>query len=108
MRRYIKGQITELLNTMSDAVKMLPDAVRENASQFTNLLADQQEAAMAVGQQIEDAEGEGTKAVQLLEQYCELLWELSQQQEHLEKADIDHLDQVLDQVKNELRELPEQ
>ena len=108
MRRYIKGQIVELLNTMSDAVKMLPDAVRENASQFTNLLADQQEAAMAVGQQIEDAEGEGTKAVQLLEQYCELLWELNQQQEHLEKDDIDHLDQVLDQVKNEIRKLPEQ
>ena len=108
MRRYIKGQITELLNTMSDAVKMLPEAVQENASQFTNLLADQQEAAMAVGQQIEDSEGEGTKAVRLLEQYCELLWELNQQQEHWEKAHIDHLDQVLDQVKNELRELPEQ
>ena len=108
MRKYIKRQMFELLDTMSEAVEMLPEAARDNASQFTNLLADQQEAAMAVGQQIEDSEGEGTKAVQLLEQYCELLWEMSQQPENPEKTDIDRLDQVLGQVKQEIQELPEQ
>lgn len=109
MRKYIKRQMFELLDTMSEAVEMLPEAAGENnSSQFTNLLADQQDAAMAVGQQIEDSEGEGTKAVQLLEQYCELLWEMSQSPDNMEKADTDRLNQVLDQVKQELRDMPEQ
>lgn len=109
MRKYIKKQMTELLDTMSDAVKMLPEAAGENnSSQFTNLLADQQDAAMAVGEQIEASEGEGTKAVQLLEQYCELLWEMNQQQESLVKVDTKQLSQILDQVKQEIRNLPEQ
>ena len=109
MRKYIKKQMTELLDTMSDAVEMLPEAAGDNnRSQFTNLLADQQDAAVAVGEQIEASEGEGTKAVQLLEQYCELLWEMNQQQENPGKVNSKLLNQVLGQVKQEIRDLPEQ
>ncbi|MCC8026844.1 MAG: hypothetical protein LIP16_16285 [Clostridium sp.] len=40
-----------------------------------SLLAEMQNCAIEMGEAIEDAEGEGTTSVALLEQYCELLWE---------------------------------
>ena len=75
MRRYVKRQLLELLDTMNDAAGMiLETAHKKSIQQFNGLLTDQQEAAVAIGNEIETSEGEGTDVVRLLEAYCELLW----------------------------------
>lgn len=80
MRGQTKRQLTELLDTMREALGLLDAAVQAGElSQAAELLAGQQEAAVAVGNEIEASEGEGTEPVRLLESYCEALWQAYQE-----------------------------
>ncbi len=68
MRKLIKEQLAEIIQTIYEAIevcKKQPDI---------NLLADCQNAAVFIGQKIEETEGEGTVAVMQLEQFTELLY----------------------------------
>lgn len=68
MRKLIKEQLSEIIQTIYEAIELCkkqPDI---------NLLADCQNAAVFVGQKIEESEGEGTAAVMRLEQFAELLY----------------------------------
>jgi len=64
MRKHQQKQILELLGTL----KSLQEA---------ELFADCQDGAIAVGEFIEELEGEGTQTVTMLEEYCELLYKAS-------------------------------
>jgi len=110
MRRYLKRQLSELLDTMQEAVGLLVVAVRENNMQaFGEMLAEQQNAAVTVGNEIEGSEGEGTEAVHLLEEYCEFLWEISQGTSVTEfEKGVAKLPQALGQIRVALQKLPEQ
>ncbi len=46
-------------------------------------LTDCQEAAISVGEAIEQIEGDDTKAVRCLEQYCERLYQISLQLQNI-------------------------
>ena len=109
MRRQVKRQLIELLDTMQEALGLLLAAVQEgNLNDLPALLADQQEAAVAVGNEIETSEGEGTKAVSLLELYCEILWRMSQAQDgDIIRSGVEELRRVLQQTKQALQDLPE-
>lgn len=108
MRRQIKRQLTELLNTMKEGILVISTKLCEGErEQLLALLAGQQQAAVAIGNQIEESEGEGTEAVRLLESYCELLWRLSQEQE-VGRCTVEELEKVLSQTKQALQRLPEQ
>ncbi|MDR1571690.1 MAG: hypothetical protein LBS32_04115 [Clostridiales Family XIII bacterium] len=64
MRRRQQTQILETLQSMREA-------------QAAGLYGDCQQAALSVGGFIESVAGEGTRAVALLEEYCELLYRAS-------------------------------
>ena len=96
MRKYIKEQCIEALKILDEAfweIKRNLDSADQTAA--LQLLGDCQESAVTVGNMIEEAEGEGTKVVSLLEEYCEQLWSFSQDINNLadisryEKKEID-------------------
>lgn len=101
MKRRDKKQLLDLLKTMETANQMLVSMLRKNRFQeMTEILANEQEAALSIGNRIEQLEGEGTEAVGILEKYCEVLWEITQTEDQCEKKDrIRKLSVLLDQEK---------
>lgn len=78
MRKYIKSQTISILNTLIKANRSIKDVLKSgNAEALSTLLTDCQEAAISVGNSIEQSEGEGTEAVRYLEEYCEALYLIS-------------------------------
>jgi len=89
MRKHQQQQILEVLQTIQMA-------------QAEGLYADCQDGALGVGEYIESIEGEGTKTVALLEDYCELLFKASNGQVG-ENALKKHLIKIENSVKSELK-----
>lgn len=79
MRKYIKQQLYGILNTLDEAIDALQVYIDSGKTEeIMTLLQDMQDTAVQVGESIEETEGEGTKAVTLLEQFCDELWQISQ------------------------------
>lgn len=77
MRKAQKQQIEETIRQMEEAHDEIKKCMgRGNAALAGELLADCQNAAIAIGTLIEDAEGEGHPAVAVLEEYCELVYQI--------------------------------
>lgn len=75
MRKKEKKMLDELLGTMKAAHEELKELIkRHNTDGAKELLAGCQEAAVAIGTAVEKSEGEGSRAVESLERYCELLY----------------------------------
>lgn len=77
MRRYIKKEVLRALQTLKQAT----DQIRKikystDELKLQSIFAECQEAAISIGNIIEQYEGEGTEAVTELEQYCELLYQI--------------------------------
>lgn len=138
MLGYVKRQISELLQTLIEAEQEIRGAISQgDAAGLMNVLADAQDAAVAIGGKIEEAEGlhagtdeadqAGTseeaadsrqkavgggaagKIVSMLEQYCELLWRVTQEQEPGAQLElVGTAWRLLSSVKNGLEQLPEQ
>ena len=89
MRKHQQRNILELLNTIKEA-------------QSAGLYADCQEGALSIGEFIEDIEGEGTQTVSYLEEYCDLLYEVSNGNLN-DKQLIKHLVKIENSVKSELK-----
>ncbi len=78
MRIYQQKKILELVKTLIEAnadIKQTLNLLPER-KKLDLLLADCQEFAIAIGNFIESIEGEGTKTVESLEEYCELLFQM--------------------------------
>jgi len=89
MRKFQQQMIFDLLQTIKQM---------QSSGQYVNC----QEGALSIGEFIERIEGEGTRTVALLEEYCELLFKVSIGEvsgELLQKC----LNQVESSVRNELR-----
>lgn len=130
MLKYVKRQIGELLETLTAAKgEVLAIIKGEDEAGLMNVLADAQDAAVAVGCKIEEAEGvEETRAlavteaeknaksenfsgkiIEQLEKYCELLWQITQAQEtQLRLALADSAWRVLNDVKQGVEQISEQ
>lgn len=110
MRRYIKKQLLEIIDTLAEANQMLRDIFKSGTVKgITNLLADEQDAAISIGDQIEEVEGEGTEAVSSLEKYCEILWQMSQITIVSEAWEIiGQLNSQLQQIKKSIEDIQEQ
>lgn len=75
MRKELKEQILQILTSIENVHQQLEALFRNgDVTQAAGCLEDCQNAAIAVGTQIEQSEGEGTEAVRLLEEYCELVY----------------------------------
>ncbi len=74
MRKIRKEQLCEMIDTLKDAHK---EILGQSAEAICNVLADCQECAVAIGNMIEESEGDGQVTVSLLVQYCEMLYRIS-------------------------------
>lgn len=80
MRKRDKKQILELIHMLEEANDLLLSMLHgASDEELVQILSDEQSVAISIGNRIEELEGEGTKAVGILEQYCELLWQIAQE-----------------------------
>lgn len=124
MRKHIKSQLIELLNTIKEAHHELSLLCFERAkeAEAAEVLTMCQQAAISVGTSIEESEGEGTHAVTLLENYCELLYETHVKlQENpsgdgeISNSDIEEIisvlnskiEEVVENIRNDIKERKE-
>ena len=80
MRKFQKQQILDVIKS----IHILHDKIRDklNSKSYEivqTALADCQEAAIRIGEAIEQIAGDGTQAVACLEQYCENVYQISVQ-----------------------------
>ena len=75
MRKAQKQQIEETIRQMEEAHDEVKRCMEQGIA-AQELLADCQNAAVAIGTLIEDTEGEGHPAVTVLEEYCEQVYQI--------------------------------
>ena len=77
MRKAQKRQIEETIRQMEEAHDEMKKYIEKRiVTQAKELLAECQNAAVAIGTLIDDTEGEGHPAVTVLEEYCELVYQI--------------------------------
>lgn len=77
MRKAQKRLIEETIRRMQEAHDEIKRCIEKgSAAQVQEILTDCQNAAIAIGTLIEDTEGEGYPAVTVLEEYCELVYQI--------------------------------
>ena len=108
MRRHEKKQCLELVSTIEEGHKQIAEFIKQqNIEAAQSLLADCQQAAIEIGTAIDEAEGEGTKAVKLLEEYCEFLFsvhtEVGQNTSFNLRKTEKRTRQFLSKIRNEIR-----
>lgn len=82
MKKKDKEQILEILDTLEEAGKVLASMMLDTIdNELEEILSQMQTAAISIGSRIEEVEGEGTAAVKFLEEYCEILWQITQESE---------------------------
>lgn len=108
MRKYIKKQILQEIKLLMQTGNILRSvsAIRKNV-EVIELLIKAQDIAVSIGNRIEEAQGQGTRAVSLLEEYCELVWKLSQTTEEWNFY-IQRMEEILKQVKSDIEKYSEQ
>ncbi len=78
MRKYHQKQLLELVNSLHEAhSEIKPLFSKGQINTIINLLSDCQQSAVRIGGFIEQLEGEGARTVTFLEEYCELLYQVS-------------------------------
>lgn len=109
MRKKDKKQILELICTLEEANKqLLPVISKITDEKLTTMLSDEQEAVISIGNRIEELEGEGTEAVGILEEYCDILWQISQETEPAQKRrGIERLLEYLCKEKDAINDMRE-
>lgn len=87
MRVHIKNELIEIIKMLSEANDFIQDNIETNITdQIKELLVNCQQSAIEVGEKIEYFEGEGTVAVSILEEYCEMVYRLSLTLDDVKKA----------------------
>lgn len=78
MRKFQKQQILEVIQSLHTLHGKMKDILNgHDYETMQTALADCQEAAIRIGETIEQIEGSGTQAVSYLEQYCENIYQIS-------------------------------
>lgn len=108
MRKRIKTKIIDILNTLGKAHQHVELLLQKGMVQeAADMLAKCQECALEAGSTIEKSDGMGTKAVSGLEEYCELLYQMSQVAERKAVKNLKRqIEGVLRKVERSLEELP--
>ncbi len=108
MRKFQKQQIEDSINSLHTLHRECQNSLRKQEYlTVREKLGICQEAAIEIGESIEQTEGEGTEAVAYLEQYCERLYQISERLEEMtaQKA-YKSLEEFLIKAENEVRRLP--
>lgn len=99
MRKYQKRELIALCNTVEEALIYISKNYDNQKGLIENLCGDCQQSMIALGNTIEETEGEGTSTVFLLEAFCELLYQISIQPEQ------EALKKLLKSGKKQIREI---
>lgn len=104
MRKFQKQQLLDIIGELHILHQKSMDELSGREYQTAHsILSDCQEAAIQIGEFIEDLEGEGTQAVSYLEQYCETLYQVSAQMEEIPAQKVyKRLERILVKAQNEI------
>ena len=103
MKRRLKKQLMELVELLSEAHENLVQCLNKgDIDSAVTCLLDCQNPAIAVGQKIDEAEGEGTTSVKALEEYCELIFQIYTQLTNGESYFVDKLYKKLRKIHFEI------
>lgn len=107
MRKFHKQQILEVIQSLHEIHGHCRDRLsKKDYKAVQGLLTDCQDAAIQIGELIEQLEGEGTEAVTCLENYCERLYEVNVQlEEILPQKAYQYLDEILVKAKNTINHM---
>ena len=110
MRKYIKTQIKSILDSLQVAERSLKLLVTSmEVDKIPQLLQDMQDVAIQVGEAIEASEGEGNETVGALEQFCEILWGITQVEDLKEAIPLcNQLEKKLAFVRKSVEKITEQ
>ena len=105
MRQRKKEELLEMIETLQSAMTELQMLIRERKSEAVlELLADCQNAAIVVGNTIEELEKKETEAVHLLEEWCELIYACANaDEEQVQLKYCESMEQKLVQIQDEIR-----
>lgn len=104
MRTYIKEQLIDLLGSMKQLQNSLP--LVSDKIQAIQMLADCQDAAIAVGETLERDTADHEPVISLLQEYCEEAFYLSElESETICKDKVYVLDRITDRVQILLEEI---
>ncbi|OBR63548.1 hypothetical protein A7K91_06225 [Paenibacillus oryzae] len=108
MRKHQQEQLQNLVTTLYEATDEIKRQFKQkNIPTVINLLSDCQDAAVYIGEFIEDLEGEGTRTVELLTAYHTSLYNIAVKIEKINGSFIAQLKKELrmieNSVKNELK-----
>ena len=108
MRGFQKQQIMNVIDSIHALHGEIRDRLQSGAYDVVEgALTDCQEAAISVGEAIEQIEGDDTKAVRCLEQYCERLYQISLQLQNIAAQKIyKSLESGLVKAENEIKHMP--
>lgn len=105
MRKKEKNRLLEIIDTLGDGIReagQLVEAFREEEA--ATLLADCQDAAIAIGNVVEQTEKAETRTVRLLEELCELIYACASSGEFEEKRKVcGQMEDKLTETKEEFR-----
>ena len=77
MRKYLKSQCLETVDLLGEAHAEIVKCIEKKQFEAAiDLLGQCQQGAIKVGESIDASEGEGTEEVHLLEEYCEVIWQI--------------------------------
>lgn len=77
MSKIVRKQLFSILESLQEAYQMLGNLIENNQKEEAiGLLADCQEGAITIGNQIEAVYGEGFECIHQLEQYCETAYHI--------------------------------
>lgn len=112
MRKAQKQQVEDLLSQMKEAHEQIKKYIGQGSiPQAMELLEDCQNGAISIGTLIEKIEGAGHPTVSLLEDYCELIYQIYQKlEDNSKEINADKLDKqmrqkllkVVNSVKNDI------
>lgn len=104
MRAYVKKQLIKLLDSMGELQSSL--SMMTDKGQTIQMLADCQDAAVAIGETLERDSLDHESIIFLLEEYCEEVFYLSEyQEETICREKVTVLEKLTDKVKILLEEL---
>ena len=112
MRKAQKKQAEDFVKLLSEAHGEIKAAIeKKNSSVARGLLADCQDGAIALGNLIEAAEGEGFATISLLESYCETVYHVHEELERGQAVSVSKIYKALRQslyriessVKNDIK-----
>lgn len=89
MRKYQKKQIQQIIDLLEQAQQQLLIAIEKGKKEEAlQLLADCQDGAIAIGNMIEESEGEGFLTVKIIEDYCELIYQIHEKIAQEQNLDV--------------------